>query len=120
MDTQSAASHNPAVRSSGKAGKNRFSMTEAKAAACRLAKCLGLVPTFRNLYVIELAITAESQFSSTSIQQATDQIIADAHNARETGEHVDYFWFEDECWRHPKLSYQERDELRFRIRYQGL
>ena len=114
MATQSRASHNPALRSSGKAGNNRFAMTDAKAAACRLVKCLGLVPTFRNLYVIELAITAESEFSSTSIEQATDQIIAAAHSAREMGEHIDYFWFEDECWRHPKLTFKERDDLRMR------
>ena len=89
-------------------------MTEAMTAACRLTKSLGLVPSYRNLYIIELAITAESEFSSTSIQQATDRIIADARIARELGEHVDYFWFEDECWRHPKLSFKQRDEIQER------
>lgn len=89
-------------------------MTPAMAQACRLIKTLGLVPSFRNLYVIELAITAESDFSSTPLPQATDQIISDARSGRQMGEHIDYFWFEDECWRHPKLTFKQRDEIRMR------
>ena len=75
-------------------------------------KCLGLVPTFRNLYIVQLAIETEVNISSASIEQAADQIIADAIVARQMGEHVDYFWFEDCCWRFPKLSFKERDRLR--------
>ncbi|HEX4284659.1 MAG TPA: hypothetical protein VHZ28_06170 [Terracidiphilus sp.] len=114
MATHSAASHNPAVRSSGKVRSSRFAMTEAKIAACRLVKSLGLVPSFRNLHIIELAITAESNFSSISIQQATDQILHEARVGLECGESLDYFWFEDCRWRNPKLSFKERDEKRMR------
>lgn len=114
MATHSAASHNPAVRSSGKVRSSRFAMTEAKIAACRLVKTLGLVPSFRNLHIIELAIESESSFSSVSIQQSTDQILAIARTAIELGECVNYFWFEDCCWRNPKLSFKERDEMRTR------
>lgn len=115
MGTQPTESHNPAVRSSGKAGNNRFAMTEAKAAACRLVKCLGLVPTFRNLHVIELAIEAESAFASISIPEAADRIIECARVYRdELHQCLNYFWFEDCCWRQPKLTFKHQDELRMR------
>jgi hypothetical protein len=91
-------------------------MSEARIAACRLIKILGLVPSFRNLYIVELAIASESQFASIPIQQATDEIIQIARVALQMGECLDYFWFEDCCWRHPKLSFKERDELRMRQR----
>jgi hypothetical protein len=89
-------------------------MSEAAIAAIRLVKTLGLVPSFRNLYIVELAIHAESNFSSISIPEATDRIIASARIALRMGECLDYFWFEDSCWRHPKLSFSERDDLRMR------
>jgi len=89
-------------------------MNEVRIAACRLIKILGLVPSFRNLYIVELAIGSESQFASISIQQATDEIIRIARIALQMGECLDYFWFEDCCWRHPKLSFRERDDLRDR------
>jgi hypothetical protein len=89
-------------------------MCEARIAACRLIKTLGLVPSFRNLHIVELAISSESEFSSISIREATDEIIRIAQVALGMGECLDYFWFEDACWRHPKLSFKERDELRDR------
>jgi hypothetical protein len=89
-------------------------MSEAAIAACRLAKTLGLVSTFRNLYIYEMAITSESNFSSISIPEAMHLIIAEAREALERGECLDYFWFEDCRWRHPKLSFSERDDLRMR------
>ena len=94
--------------------RKRFQMTEAMQAASRLIKSLGLVPSFRNLYIVELAISAESNFSSMSVPEAADQIIAIARSALAMGECLDYFWFEDCCWRHPKLSFKERDDLRRR------
>lgn len=89
-------------------------MTEAMQAAIHLAKSLGLPHTFRNLYVYEKAIEAESDFSKLSLSQAADRIIADGRVALRMGECLDYFWFEDCCWRNPKLSFSERDELRMR------
>lgn len=91
-------------------------MTEAMQSACRLVKTLGLVPSYRNLYVIELAIRAEASFSTISVQEATDRIITTGRSALQMGECLDYFWFEDACWRHPKLSFQERDEMRVRAK----
>jgi hypothetical protein len=95
-------------------------MTDSKAAACRLIKHLGLVPSFRNLHIVELAITSESNYSSISLQEATDRIIDLARIALLGGECLNYFWFEDCCWRNPKLSYRERDKLRFNISVHGL
>lgn len=90
-------------------------MSEAMAAACRLVKSLGLVPSYRNLYVIELAIRTEASFSSISIPEATDEIIACARIYRDEMHHcLNYFWFEDCCWRQPKFSFKERDDLRMR------
>ena len=111
MASTRAAYRNSSVSASGKV---RFSMSEPMRAACRLVKALGLVPTFRNLHVIQLAISAESGFASISIPEATDQIIAGARAALRAGECLDYFWFEDCCWRNPKLSFKERDDLRLR------
>lgn len=131
MGTQPTESHNPAVRSSGKAGNNRFAMTEAKAAACRVAKALCLPLTFRNLYVIELAIEAEIEFSATPhtssagvdvpgaevpVAQVTAEIIGQAQAARRLGVSINYLWFEDCGWRFHKFTFQERDEMRMRER----
>lgn len=143
MGTQEAAFHNPAVRSSGKVRRNSTPLSVARLAACRFAKCLGLPLTYRNLYVIELAIEAEVVFAEqynrelaqflareegqpmkqpvpVSIAQAAATIMDGAISARERGECVNYFWFEDCGWRQPKLSFKERDDLRFRARYRGL
>jgi hypothetical protein len=114
MATQPAASHNSAARSSGKLRRNRAPLSVARLAACRFAKCLGLPLTYRNLYVIELAIEAESNFSQVTIAKAASIIMDGALAALEMRECVNYFWFEDCCWRHPKLSFKERDELRMR------
>lgn len=85
-------------------------------AACSFAKCLGLPLTYRNLYVIELAIEAESNFRQVGIAKAAALILDSAQAAIEMGECVNYFWFEDCCWRHPKLSYRERDDLRMSVK----
>jgi hypothetical protein len=114
MDTQSAASHNPAVQSSGKVRRNSAPLSVARLAACRFAKCLGMPLSYRNLYIIELSIEAESNFSKVSIAKAAAVIMDAAQAALEMGECVNYFWFEDCCWRHPKLSFKERDDLRMR------
>lgn len=122
-----AGFHNPRSDSSEKSAENsalpvdsaaarrqRFAMTEAMQAACRLVKILGLVPSFRNLYIIELAIRAESNFSAISVQEAEEAIIANARAALRTGECLDYFWFEDCRWRNPKLTFKQRDDLQMR------
>jgi hypothetical protein len=87
---------------------------EFRAAACRLLKWLGLPLTFRNLYVVELAIAAEVGLASSTIEQAVEEISSQAQAARELGVVVNYFWFEDCGWRFPKLSFKERDDLRMR------
>lgn len=109
-----------AYRNSGdsqppKTTRNRPVNVELRSAACRLVKALGLVPSFRNLYVVELAITAESNFSSISLSEATDHIIECARIYRdELHQCLNYFWFEDACWRQPKLSFKHQDEIRMR------
>lgn len=115
--TQATASHNPAKSASEnpRVMRGNFVDPELKAAACRLMKCLGIVRTHRNLYIVQLAIESECEMSSRSIEEAAIQIIQIAGHAREMGEHVDYFWFEDSCWRYPKLSFKERDEYRDRV-----
>lgn len=85
--------------------------------ACRLVKTLGLVPSFRNLYIVELAISAESTFASISLQEAADDIIESARICRHKLHHcIDYFWFEDSCYRQPKLTFKHQDDLRMRER----
>lgn len=89
-------------------------MTEAKAAACLLLKRLGFPLTFRNLYVVELAIEAESGLSSIPPDVAAEFIIDCARMALRDGENLNYFWFEDAGWRNPKRSFKQQDELRMR------
>lgn len=91
-------------------------MTVAKLAAIRMAKCLALPLTFRNLHVIELALEAESQFAKVSITKAADTILQCAMAQSDIGEAINYFWFEDGCWRQRRLSFKERDEIRFQRR----
>jgi hypothetical protein len=127
MESHLAASHNSRLVSSENSAENsaspvdfraprrqRFAMTEAMQAAISLVKSLGLVPTYRFLYVVELAITTESEFASISVGESAAQIGAAARLALKMGECVNYHWFEDSCWKHPKLSFSERDELRMR------
>ena len=114
MDTQPTAFHNPAVRSSGKVRRNSAPVGEARAAACHIAKCLALPITFRNLYVIELAVKTEVDLSAVPFSEAAATIIAEAHAARRMGVFVNYFWFEDGGWRFHKLTFKERDEQRTR------
>lgn len=114
MATQQVESHNPAVRSSGKVRRNSAPLSVARLAACRFAKCLGLPLTYRNLYIVELSIEAESNFSQVGIARAAATILDSAVAARDMGVCVNYFWFEDCCWRQPKLSFKERDDLRMR------
>lgn len=89
-------------------------MSEARAAACRLAKALFLPLTFRNLYVIEHAIEAEIAAASCTIDEAVGEISRQAAAARELGENVNYFWFEDSGWRFRKITFQEQEEMRMR------
>jgi hypothetical protein len=125
MESQLRGFHNSPADSSEKSAENsalsvetlaprrkRSAMTEARKAALRLVKTLGLVASFRNLYIVELSITAESEFASISTEEAAGEIIRCGRAALQLGECLDYFWFEDSCWRNPKLSFKERDELR--------
>jgi hypothetical protein len=91
-------------------------MSEARIAACGLLKRLGFPLTFRNLYVAELAIEAETALSSNSLQQVTEEIFSQAEAARSMGVTVNYFWFEDCGWRFHKFTFQERDEMRMRAK----
>lgn len=107
-------SHNSDARASGKVGRNCAPMSEARTAACRLAKCLGLPRSFRNLYIIELAIETEVELSSCSIDEATTEIIEQARAARSTGIFVNYHWFEDAGWQFHRFTFKERDDRRMR------
>lgn len=89
-------------------------MTPSMAEACLLCKQLPIVQSHANLYIVDLAIQTESESSSISLQEARSRIVEIARVARETGECVNYQWFEDCCWQYPKLSFKERDELRLR------
>jgi hypothetical protein len=101
------------ARGSGKTRRNS-PLSVARLAACRFLKCLGMPTSYRNLYIVELSLEAESDFSHVSIAKAAAIIMDAAQAALQMGECVNYFWFEDCCWRHPKLSYKERDDLRMR------
>ena len=86
-------------------------MTEARIAACRLIKHLGHVPTFRMLYVVELALQAECDYQHCSLVQSAKTIFDGAMEQVRRGEAVDYFFFEDCRWRYFRLSRVEREEI---------
>ena len=114
MATQATAFHNSGARSSGKPRRNSTPVSVARLAACRFLKCLGMPLSFRNLYIVELSIEAESAFSQVTIAKAAAIILDAAQLDLELGRCVNYFWFEDCCWRMPKLTFKEQDDLRFR------
>jgi hypothetical protein len=91
--------------------RKRFALTPAMEEAIRLGKRLGLTPSHRNLYIWELSILAESEFAGICLQEASAVIAANARQAMGFGECVNYHWFEDRCWRNPKYTFRQRDEL---------
>lgn len=95
--------------------RQRSPMTVARLAAVRFAQCLGLPLTFRNLYVIELAIEAESEFRRVSIGEAAEIIRDGAMAEAVRGGELNYFFFEDCRWRYPKLNAAERRERANRL-----
>ena len=113
MAAQIEASHNPGARSSA---KRDFSL------AARVAKMLGLVPTWPNLQTIRLAIESEALLSAVSMAEAAEVLIRDAKEPSICGvlhcpsewekreiariNTVDRFWFEDARWR-SKFAYQD-------------
>lgn len=113
MAIQPESSYNPARRSSG---KRNFPL------AVKVARELGVVPTWPNLQTIRLAIESESVLSSVSLEDAAAVLIRagkewtsgdlySCPSSWEQREHfrlntVDRFWFEDARWR-SKFAYAE-------------
>ncbi len=120
-----AAFHNSRPVSSKKSAENsafsvdspeprrkRFAMSEAMQAAISLAKRFGLPLSHRNLYVIELAILAESEFRQISIGGAAANIREGALAEVTRGGSLNYFFFEDARWRSPRCeSKAERNRM---------
>lgn len=119
MATQTASCHNPGARSSG---KRDFSL------AAKVARELGLVPTWPNLQIIRLAIESEIlhlQFFRVRGDAVARMMIraANENSAMRYADWferakiyrsncVDRFWFEDGRWRE-KIAYLDfLDELR--------
>jgi hypothetical protein len=116
MATQQAASHNPAVRSSGKVGKNSASRIPRRALvlAADLARQIGMVPSWPNVEIIRMAIESEADYSGVTIGQAAALILQAANDFTSVDpQHysfqaaallrksniVNRFWFEDALWR---------------------
>jgi len=115
----------------------RFEKTSAFDAALRIVQFLGLVKSYRNLHIIQLAVEAEmemglqecaraqsqavakGQYDSTldfsySLEKAAVTIIQAARSDARCGSAIDYFWFEDCRWRYPKLTFREQEDLYMR------
>lgn len=123
--TQTAASHNSRGASSGK---------RAFPLAAKVARELGLVPTWPNLQTIRLAIQSEVEFCESASLEVTvvevaemimragnewttlSQYVCPAEWERREAvrmNSVDRFWFEDARWR-AKAAY-----LEFREKHRG-
>jgi hypothetical protein len=116
MDTQSAASHNSAVRSSEKVGRN-----SALPLAGQIARQLGMPESWPNVQAIKLAILAEAGYSDISIAQAAALIVSAAHDFTivrpdrynfqaaallRKSNVINRFWFEDSLWRYKDAYHQ--------------
>jgi hypothetical protein len=83
-------------------------MTEQLELATKIAKTLGLPPTWPNLRTIEIALICETAFSSISLREAAELIVACAKNFRVVPKDyrmirylpINRFWFEDSIWRY--------------------
>ncbi len=106
MATQTAACHNPVARASGK---------RALPLAAKVARELGLVPTWPNLQTIRLAIESEARLFCVANSVIAELLIS-AGKERSSGPEyrppsewekrhlfrvnvIDRFWFEDARWR---------------------
>jgi hypothetical protein len=117
MATPSAASHNSGWRSSG---KRNFPL------AAKVARELGLVPTWPNLQTIRLAIESEAALSNAARAQAAEMLIragkewspGPRYSCPSEWERrelfrlntVDRFWFEDARWRSKSAYLEFRDK----------
>lgn len=126
MATQTAASHNPAVRSSGKVGNSSARRNLALAAS--IARAVGMVPTWPNVQTIRLAVESEAVHSGIAERQAAALIVTAAQEISPASggglvppskweqrqafrkNDIDRFWFEDARWR-MKASYWKLLEL---------
>jgi hypothetical protein len=117
--TQTAASHNPR---GGSSGKRAFPL------AAKVARELGLVPTWPNLQTIRLALESEAKFCQVTVAEVAEMIVR-AGNEWTTGPQytcpaewekreisrintVDRFWFEDARWRFKKAYFEFRERRR--------
>lgn len=116
MGTQTESSYNPAQRSSGKRVKRAIPL------AAKVARELGLVPTWPTLQIVRLAIESESRRFGVQVREIAELFIRAGNEYTELprfscppewrrrmvsrANTVDRFWFEDARWRY-KLAYQE-------------
>lgn len=116
MATQSAASHNPALRSSGK--NVRFS---ALPLAAKVARELAVVPSWPNLQIIRLAIESAAHSCHATLAETAEMLIRAGKEWTARPQYhcpseweireierlntIDRFWFEDARWR-GKVAYE--------------
>jgi|SRR5690348_6417028 len=116
MATQPAASHNPALRSSGKRGNRALPL------AAKVARELGIVPTWPNLQTIRVALENEARRFRATVDEIAELFIRAGNEYSELPRYIftsdwkqrvisrantiDRFWFEDARWRY-KSAYQE-------------
>lgn len=115
MGTQTASSHNPGARSSAKL--RRAGGKRAIPLAAKVARELGLVPTWPNLQTIRLAIESVADYFQAPISEVAAMLVRAAtegtppfggpYHCQSDWEKreayrlnsVDRFWFEDARWR---------------------
>jgi hypothetical protein len=78
-------------------------MTACMQSALRIARRLGVVPTFPTLRVIEAAVEAEADFLAVSIDEAEELIVLGSRDLHFRGtpkqQSLNRFFFEDALWR---------------------
>jgi hypothetical protein len=89
----------------------------AEECARRMIELLALPGTRALAAIIAAAVTAESEYSGLSLQEAAQSIADHAMRARDQGAAVDRFYFEDTKWRNKRKSKSEiaTDEFAERI-----
>jgi hypothetical protein len=116
--THPAGCHNPSARSSGK---------RAIPLAAKVARELGVIPTWPNLQTIRLAIESQAEPCRATVSEIAEMLIRAGKEWTAAPQYVcpsqwqkreidrlntvDRFWFEDARWRY-KLAYAEFLERR--------
>jgi hypothetical protein len=108
--SKKSVNNSPLPVESAEPRRKRFVLSESMQQAISLAKRFGIPLSHRNLYVIDLAVQAESEFRQISLCAAAANIREGALAEIARGGSLNYFFFEDAGWRPSRREETNRME----------